>query len=253
MQRFVLTTVFTLICAVAGTANAQWVNLKGRIVFDGKAPAAADVKVTKDAEYCGQFGLKDESLVVNPKNGGVANVVVMLYHRSGKLKVHPDLEAASKEKKRIDNLKCRYEPHVVSIVEGQTLIIGNKDTVGHNSKVDGFNNSINPNIPAGAEIEETFKEESAPIPVSCSIHPWMKAWLVVKEHPYVAVTDEDGNFELKNLPAGKLKFQIYQEKAGYLTKLKIDGAKWGRRDFELDMKSSKDLGEVKITSKDLKL
>ena len=55
-----------------------------------------------------------------------------------------------------------------------------------------------------------------PVKVACNIHPWMNAWLVVKDHPYMAVSDDNGKLEIKNLPAGEWSFQIWQEKAGYL-------------------------------------
>ena len=52
----------------------------------------------------------------------------------------------------------------------------------------------------------------------------MKARLLVRPDPYFAVSDKDGNFEIKNLPAGtELEFQVWQEKSGYVEKAKIDG------------------------------
>jgi hypothetical protein len=59
--------------------------------------------------------------------------------------------------------------------------------------------------------------ERAPGPVSCSIHPWMQAWWLVLDHPYFAVTDDNGNFEIKNAPAGTQRVVVWQEAVGYVT------------------------------------
>ncbi len=63
------------------------------------------------------------------------------------------------------------------------------------------------------------KEYPLPRPVVCNIHPWMKAHLLSLDHPYMAVSGEDGTFEIKNLPAGTNEFQFWHELPGYLKNL----------------------------------
>ena len=210
-----------------------WGTLSGTVKFSGKAPAAPKLAVNKDIEYCGQFPLVDESLLVGPE-GGLKNVIVTLYLGRGDKapEVHPSYAELRKMPVSFNNNMCRFDPHVAIVLTGQTLKVGNKDTVGHNTKVDTFTNPpINPIIPAGSELSHTFAEaERLPAKVSCSIHPWMNSWLVIRDDPYAAVTDENGKFEIKNLPAGDWTFQLWHEKAGYLSKVELDGkaTDWSR-------------------------
>ena len=70
-------------------------------------------------------------------------------------------------------------------------------------------------LPAGGNKEVKLKADKQPIAISCNIHPWMKGYMCVFDHPYFAVTDDDGNFEIKNVPAGKLQMVIWQEDMGF--------------------------------------
>ena len=157
----------------------------------------------------------------------------------------------------MDNEHCRFAPHVVLLRTTQTLVVGNTDQVGHNTKVDTVANvPINPIIPAGGELKQQFpKEERLPALVSCSIHPWMSARLVVKESPYMAVSDEDGKFTIENLPVGEWTFQVWHETCGNVQQVTIGGkaTKWsrGRVEFEVE-EGENDLGEIKIKSSVLK-
>ena len=99
-------------------------------------------------------------------------------------------------------------------------------------------------------MEKTFgAAEKLPVMVSCSIHPWMKGWLVIRDTPYMAVTDEQGKFEIQNLPAGKWRFMFWQEAAGYVDDVKIGGKpqKWSRGIVEIDIQPGKnDLGKIVV-------
>jgi hypothetical protein len=236
-----------------GSARADWGTLTGQFILDGSAPSPSPVVVTKDQEVCGKHDLVDESLVVNPDNKGIANVVLYLYLSRGKKepKPHPDYAKTSDAEVRLDNKDCRYEPHVQLLRTSQTLVVGNLDPVGHNTKVDTVKNvPINPIIPANGEIKQQFpKEERLPSKVSCSIHPWMNAILVIKDTPYMAVTDENGKFAIENLPEGEWEFQVWHEKAGYIDGVTVDGkkTKWSKGRFEHKVKAGEnDLGEIKV-------
>jgi hypothetical protein len=240
-------------CLFSGAAFGQgWGSLKGRIVYDGAPPAPQPIAVTKDQEVCGKLNLVDESLVIG-KNGGIKNVLVFIYvERGGKTpEVHPDLTKAAVEPVVFDNLNCRFEPRMVLVQTNQTLTLSNSDPVAHNTKVDSFSQPINPLLPPGAKLPQKFTAaERLPARASCSIHPWMTGWVVIKDHPYMAVTDEEGNFEIKNIPAGTWTFQFWQEKSGYLTKVNVNGkpADWarGRVDLDIKDKAALNLGEVKV-------
>ena len=212
-----------VLCCLAGAARAEeWGTIKGRFLYGGDAPAAAELKADKDVEVCGKHKLLNEELAVGADKG-VANVVI--YVRDKSVKVHPDLAALKNEKIVLDNKDCRFEPHVVVVQTGQTLVIKNSDTVGHNSNVATVKNPpSNSLIPASGESPVTFaNDEAIPAQVTCNIHPWMKAWLVVRPNPYAAVSKADGSFELKNVPAGEVELQLWHEKAGYIGEITVGG------------------------------
>jgi plastocyanin len=216
-----LIAVSILACPLAASAD-EWGTIKGRFKFGGAAPKQADLKADKDPEVCGKHKLLAEELVV-AEDGGVANVVVFV--RDKAVKVHPDLVAGKSEKVVLDNKDCRFQPHVAVVQTGQSLVLKNSDTVGHNSNVATVKNApSNSLIPASGESTITFQsDEAIPAQVTCNIHPWMKAWLVVRSNPYAAVSKADGSFELKNVPAGDLELQFWHEKAGYLGEMTIAG------------------------------
>jgi hypothetical protein len=192
----------------------------------------------------------DESLVVGDK-GGLANVVIWV--RGPKdVKVHPDYAKTAKDKVTLDNQHCRFQPHVTTMRTSQPLEVKNSDPFAHNTNIAGVANSLpNQVIPANSsDTKAVALPENLPVGVTCNIHGWMKGWLLVRSDPYFAVSDKDGNFEIKNLPAGtELEFQVYQEKTGYVQKAKIDGkdAGWVRGRFKMKIKpGDNDLGEVKL-------
>lgn len=231
----------------------EWGDLKVKFTLDGAAPQPRALVINKDEQVCGKHGLVDEGLVVNSANGGISNVVVYLYVARGGKKppVHADYKASEKSQVVCDNDKCRFEPHITAVRTTQTLMAGNKDTVGHNMNVATLKNPAkNILIPAGGQLKlELTQEESLPSPISCNIHPWMKGYLVVKEHPYVGISDKDGNVLIKNVPAGKWTFQVWQETTGFVADVKQDGkaTKWERGRVDVTVKAGvNDLGDVKI-------
>jgi plastocyanin len=218
----VAATVTTAILLASTSASADdWGTIKGRFKFGGPAPTAAELKADKDVEVCGKHKLLNEELTVGA-DGGVANVVVFV--RDKLTKIHPDA-AAAKDPVTVDNKDCRFEPHVSFVQVGQPLILKNSDSVGHNSNVATLKNPpSNSLIAAGSESTITFKaEEAIPAQVTCNIHPWMKAWVLVRPNPYAAVSLADGSFEIKNVPAGDIELQLWHEKAGYIGEISVKG------------------------------
>jgi plastocyanin len=256
---------FIVVGMLAGATAIQaqtWGDLTAKFVLDGTAPKPKAITVTKDQEVCGKHALVDESLVVNSTNNGIETVIVYLYvnPRGGKQPpVHESYKSSAKDEVVFDNAKCRFEPHVCVVRTSQTLVVGNKDNVGHNTNVSTLKNPAqNILIPAAGKLKMNFTiEESLPSGVSCNIHPWMKAYIVVKEHPYVGVSDKDGKVTIKNIPAGKWTFQFWQEAAGFVQDVKQDGktVKWEKGRIEIDIKAGKpnDLGEIKLAPSIFKL
>jgi hypothetical protein len=232
----------------------QWGHLRGRFVFEGSVPQQKPLPVTSDVQYCGPHHPLDESLIVNESNHGVANVLVALFvgRSDPSPAIHPSYDATANDFVSIDNLKCCFVPHVVLLRTSQTLRILNSDQIAHNTKIDtSINPPINPTLPAGGSLERQFpKAERLPARVSCSIHPWMSAWLMVRSDPYAARTDLDGRFEIKNLPTGSWTFQIWHERARYVTEVTRDGkpTQWAKGRFTVDIPANEtlDMGDLTI-------
>ncbi len=250
-MNYLLMTIVVL--TASATQAAEWGDLTATFVYDGKAPAPAKASVTKDVAFCGKFDIVDESLVVNSANGGVANIVSYLYvGRTDKQpSVHPDYEKSAKDEIKLDNNQCRFEPHMTILRTSQTLAVANSDTVGHNTNISALDNPAqNILVPSGGQTKMTFPlEERFPLGVACNIHPWMQGKVIVKSHPYVAVSDKDGKLTIKNLPVGKFTFQFWHERPGYVTDVTLDGKKtsWRRGRVELTIKPGQnDLGTIKL-------
>jgi hypothetical protein len=105
----------------------------------------------------------------------------------------------------------------------QKLRILNDDAAAHNQHLYAVKNAqfsavVAPNNREGELVSFLTKAERLPIQIGCDIHPWMNGWVCVQDHPYLAVTNSTGEFEIANLPIGQHEFGVWHEKAGYLEK-----------------------------------
>jgi hypothetical protein len=218
--------VFTVPPAAIGADAAGWGTVKGQVVFDGGAvPMPTPYNVDKDQQHCLSKGpLMSTDWVINKDNKGVRYAFVWLVadpnlkNPSKKIPIHPSLKESKDKEVVLDQPCCLFEPHCLGIREDQTLIIKNSAPIPHNSNYQGGvkNPSGNPLIPAGGQVEvKGFQASKSPIPVSCNIHGWMKAWIRVFDSPYFAVTDADGKFEIKQAPAGDYYLVVWHEQGGW--------------------------------------
>ena len=187
-------------------------SISGSVMFEGTAPELELIRM--DAEPNCQAAYSEEpraqNIIVND-NGTLAHVFV--YVKSG-------LEGMSfpppGEPVVLDQVNCRYEPHVLGVQTEQTLLIRNSDDVLHNIHPQPQNsrpfNIGQPN--QGMETERTFSAAEIMIPVGCDVHGWMSAYVGVVDHPYFAVTSSDGSFALPNLPPGDYVVEAWHEEYG---------------------------------------
>lgn len=225
-------TVVGFAASVMQAEEQEWGNLSGRIVLEGDVPKPKPILVTHDRGYFEDIELVDESLVVNPMNRGLANVVVYsIDDRDALPRIHPSYDELAKLAVELKMQDGRFEPHMTLLQTGQQLQIVNKDRIAHNAKLSLFRNPpIGPVAPPDTTLKVRFdQEERLPGMVTCTIHAWMKGGLLVRSNPYMAKTDINGRFEIKNLPVGKHRFQVWHEKIGYVRDMQFGDAKTDRR------------------------
>lgn len=242
-----MTLCGSLFCDAAQAA--KWGSITGQFILEGDVPAAVPLVVkgdanAKDAVVCAANGVPDDARAFNPENKGIANIVV--YMRRAKV-IHPDFLESKEKTVMFDQKGCNFFPHMQIVRTDQTIICRSSDAVAHNVHVTPFANSavnfiVQPNDRTGVEVKMPLAEPVAPyVEVKCDIHPWMRAWWVVFDHPYAAVTDKDGKFTIENLPEGENQFRVWHEKIGFINK------KW-----TIDVKANKtkklDVIEVPLDS-----
>ncbi len=109
-----------------------------------------------------------------------------------------------------DQKGCEFSPRVFGIMAGQPLALGNSDRLMHNVKTPEFNQAF----PFGAKRVMKLGDPAVMDTIKCDVHPWMRAYAGVMEHPYFAVTKADGAFEIKGLVEGEYTIAAWHEKLG---------------------------------------
>jgi plastocyanin len=200
--------------------------ISGTVKFKGTAPAPKKLDVNKDKEVCDKSPKTDQSLVVN--NGNLANAVVTITD----IKKGKKIDA---KKVTLDQNGCEYKPHVLAFPVGTTVEILNPDGILHNvhsySKANTPFNMAQPKFKKSLDVKIDKPEV---IEVKCDVHGWMHGWLVATESPYVAVTDNSGNFKLADVPPGTYNLEVWHEKLGKTSqKVTVKGKEDAKVNFEM--------------------
>jgi plastocyanin len=185
--------------------------LQGTVRFTGAAVEQKKLPVTVDQSVCGKE--KDaEDVVLSPQKG-IRNVVVSLQSPPPGAKWPVSLPMV-----QMDQQQCMFAPRVVVVPVGGTVEFLNTDRLLHNLHSDSTGNpTFNRTQPRGRTIPIVFTKPEI-IRLACDLHPWMRAWVVVAEHPFYAVTNDQGEFRLDNVPLGQYTLQLWQESLGTVTK-----------------------------------
>ncbi|MCS3918367.1 carboxypeptidase regulatory-like domain-containing protein [Fervidibacter sacchari] len=188
--------------------------IKGVVRFEGTPLKPRLIRMTQDrnceAIHKGK-PVASEEFVLN-KNGTLKWVLVYV-----KSEVKVDFEPPSKPAV-LDQQGCVYRPRVIGIMVGQPLEIHNSDPLFHNvhfvSKRNGQFNFSQPR--KGMKSVRVFKNPELPGTAyfKCDIHPWMRAWVGIFDHPFFAVTGDDGSFTISGLPEGTYEIEAWHEKLG---------------------------------------
>ncbi len=189
----------------ASLASAAGGTISGTVKYQGTAPAPKAVEVTKDKEVCGLHQHFQEDLIVG-SDGGIANAVVIVKGAKGEAKPG-DVT--------FDQKGCDYVPLVLAFPAGSTVKIVNSDGILHNIHTySTANPSFNMAQPKFKKVIEQKVEKPEVIKVTCDAHGWMHGWWVATDTPYFAVTDDKGNYSIKDVPAGDYTVEVWQEKLG---------------------------------------
>lgn len=240
--------------------DKNWGTIKGQLTFQGDIPERSEVDLAKvqlsptDLAWFKSMGpILSEDWVVDPKSRGVQWVIVWLLpedadsNRTAVLPVHESLKSIEEKFVTVDQNPQGYEPHAVAIREGMGLKMRNEGPVPHVFNLTGFKNeSFSKAMPPKSEIDVTdLKAERITNQVTCPPHPWERMWLKIFDHPYFAVTDAEGRFEIKNAPAGKCRLVVWQESLGY------KGGREGRYGEIIEVHGAQvtDLGQITIEAK----
>ena len=186
-------------------------SVKGRVVLDGTPEPNLEIGMGGDKAcanhptHAGKAPASDRVLV--GQGGGLKYSVVFLYKP-------PTGAPAKPGKVTLDQDGCMYSPHVVAVQTGQPLVVTSSDGTIHNVngrpvKNAGFNFAQS----KGDVKEITFTKDET-FSVKCDIHSWMLVWIAIFDHPFFAITDENGNFEIKGVPAGEYEVRAWHEYYG---------------------------------------
>ncbi|MEM7315439.1 MAG: hypothetical protein AAF497_20040, partial [Planctomycetota bacterium] len=193
--------------------------IQGSVRYDGPRPERRRIALREkggklsDCHELHKEGLLGEELLVDDKMG-IANVFV--YVKKGhKIQNY----AAPKQPAVLDQVGCMFRPRVQGIMVGQPLVMKNGDPVLHNVRSLSFRNRpFNIAQPADSpERSKVFRKREKAVMIQCDLHPWMRAWYFVMDHPWFAVTDEQGNFSIDGLEPGEYKLAAWHEELGEQT------------------------------------
>ena len=137
----------------------------------------------------------------------------------------------------LERKNCTYSPHVLGMRVGQPLKVVNLDPTQHNTHpTPKLNMEWNQSQPAqGEPIIKTFPRQEVLIPFKCNQHPWEKAYVAVLDHPFFAVSDGFGNYEIRGVPAGTYTLAVWHERLGWQeVEVSVAPNETRRADFDFD-------------------
>ena len=182
--------------------------ISGTVKWSGPLPHNLDFPITKDPQICDPDSEKTRDLerLIVSSQGGVKNTVVFLKNvTEGKPFDLPQ------SRRFLDQRHCRYEPHILLVPQNVALQMKSSDATLHTIHMDGAA-SYNLPFPFTDQVISRDMTTAGVVNLKCNGgHVWMNAEMIVAPHPYYAVTDENGKFELTNVPPGQYEIVAWHE------------------------------------------
>ena len=177
--------------------------LTGRVRFTGEPPKGEPLAVRKNPDVCGEHK-SFQALVLGPSKGVQGTVVALDGVERGKRA--PEFE--------LDNAQCLFVPHVSAVMAGAKVRIRNSDPVLHNThgfldRLTVFNIAL-PTKDQAVDVTQRIKKPGV-VEVVCDAHTHMRAWIVVRDNPYFAVSDDNGQFRIDEIPPGRYRITAWHE------------------------------------------
>ena len=142
------------------------------------------------------------------KDAGVKNAVIWLPDV-------PEARGAKVPKQKLDQQACVFVPHILAAPLGAVIDVVNSDKALHNVRAQaGETKLMNYAMPIPGHVVPTKLKKEGIFKVSCDVHPWMRAWLLVLPSSALAITDENGAYRIEGVPAGKHRIRIWHERLG---------------------------------------
>lgn len=188
--------------AVKATPGGAAGRIEGRVTYEG-APPKETLGIGSDQHVC---GTSQPDPAVEVADGGLVGAVVYVHGARGDVQPAPVV---------IDQKKCVYVPYQSVGVVGSPIAVGNSDPVLHN--VHGYHNrssAFNKATAGLGDVAKSTLEDPGLYELRCDVHPWMRGYVQVFEHPYFALADGAGRFSFAAPPPGKYELVVFHARLG---------------------------------------
>ena len=214
--------------AVAPQIGGLTGSIKGIVSFEGAVPKGEKILLPLACTKTHKGDIYSNEVIVN--NGKLKNAVALI-SKGLEGRAYTDIP---QEPVIVDQSDCLYEPRVVAVRVGQKVEFVNSDEVFHNVRsITKNNEEFNVAMPnKGDQMIKVFSKPEVFVQTKCSVHPWMTAGIAVVDNPFFSVTNDSGEFQIKDVPVGKYSVEVAHEVLGQQVKeIEVKAGETSELDF----------------------